>query len=62
MKGSKIDQMRKELDEAFKIDESIYDDVSQLAKILDEEHVDDAVLRLHKELFANAGNFPEVFE
>lgn len=33
-----------------------------LSFVVDEDQVDDAVLRLHKELFANAGNFPEIFE
>lgn len=33
-----------------------------LSFVIDEEHVDDVVLRLHKELFAGAGNFPEIFE
>ncbi len=33
-----------------------------LSFVVDENHVDDAVRRLHKELFANAGNFPEIFE
>ncbi len=33
-----------------------------LSFVVDEEQVDDAVLRLHKELFANAGSFPEIFE
>ncbi len=33
-----------------------------LSFVIDEEHVDDVVLRLHKELFANAKNFPEIFE
>lgn len=33
-----------------------------LSFVVDEEHVDDVVIRLHKELFANAGNFPEIFE
>lgn len=30
--------------------------------VIDEEHVDDVVRRLHKELFVNAGLFPEIFE
>ncbi len=33
-----------------------------LSFVVDENQVDDAVRRLHKELFANAGNFPEIFE
>ena len=33
-----------------------------LSFVIDEEHVDDVVLRLHKELFANVKNFPEIFE
>lgn len=33
-----------------------------LSFVVDEDQVDDAVLRLHKELFANAGSFPEIFE
>ncbi len=33
-----------------------------LSFVVDEDQVDDAVRRLHKELFANAGNFPEIFE
>ncbi len=33
-----------------------------LSFVIDEEHVDDVVIRLHKELFANAGSFPEIFE
>jgi aspartate kinase len=33
-----------------------------LSFVVDEDQVDDAVLRLHKELFVNAGNFPEIFE
>lgn len=33
-----------------------------LSFVIDEEFVDDVVLRLHQELFANAGNFPEIFE
>lgn len=33
-----------------------------LSFVIDEDHVDDVVLRLHKELFSNAGNFPEIFE
>jgi len=33
-----------------------------LSFVIDEEHVDEVVLRLHKELFAHAGQFPEIFE
>lgn len=33
-----------------------------LSFVVDEDQVDEAVLRLHKELFANAGSFPEIFE
>lgn len=33
-----------------------------LSFVVDEDQVDDAVRRLHKELFANAGSFPEIFE
>ncbi|NUN68640.1 MAG: lysine-sensitive aspartokinase 3 [Bacteroidetes bacterium] len=33
-----------------------------LSFVIDEDSVDDVVLRLHAELFANAGNFPEIFE
>lgn len=33
-----------------------------LSFVVDEDQVDDAVLRLHKELFANANLFPEIFE
>jgi aspartate kinase len=33
-----------------------------LSFVVDEDQVDDAVLRLHKELFANAGSFPDIFE
>lgn len=33
-----------------------------LSFVIDEEHVDDVVLRLHTELFSNAENFPEIFE
>ncbi len=33
-----------------------------LSFVVDEGQVDDAVLRLHKELFANAGSFPDIFE
>jgi len=33
-----------------------------LSFVVDEEFVDDVVIRLHKELFANAVKFPEVFE
>ncbi|MEW5799439.1 MAG: lysine-sensitive aspartokinase 3 [Bacteroidota bacterium] len=33
-----------------------------LSFVIDEEFVDDVVLRLHKALFANAGQFAEIFE
>ncbi len=33
-----------------------------LSFVIDEESVDSVVLRLHKELFSHAGNFPEIFE
>lgn len=33
-----------------------------LSFVVDEECVDDVVLKLHKELFSNAGSFPEIFE
>lgn len=33
-----------------------------LSFVVDEEFVDEVVIRLHKELFANADNFPEIFE
>lgn len=33
-----------------------------LSFVIDEENVDEVVLRLHKELFANAQTFPEIFE
>lgn len=33
-----------------------------LSFVIDEEHVDDVVLRLHRELFANAEQFPDIFE
>lgn len=33
-----------------------------LSFVVDEDQVDDAVRRLHKELFVNAENFPEIFE
>lgn len=33
-----------------------------LSFVIDEEHVDDVVEKLHRELFANAGSFPEIFE
>ncbi|MDD8017808.1 MAG: lysine-sensitive aspartokinase 3 [Bacteroidota bacterium] len=32
-----------------------------LSFVIDEEQVDDVVLRLHKELFSNADQFPEIF-
>ncbi len=33
-----------------------------LSFVVDEDSVDDVVLKLHRELFSNAGNFPEIFE
>ena len=33
-----------------------------LSFVVDEDSVDEVVLKLHKELFSNAGNFPEIFE
>lgn len=33
-----------------------------LSFVIDEDHVDDVVIRLHKDLFANAGEFPDIFE
>jgi aspartate kinase len=33
-----------------------------LSFVVDEDYVDDVVIRLHQELFANAGQFPEIFE
>lgn len=33
-----------------------------LSFVIDEENVEVVVSKLHKELFANAGNFPEIFE
>jgi aspartate kinase len=33
-----------------------------LSFVIDEEHLDEVVVRLHDVLFASAGSFPEVFE
>jgi aspartate kinase len=33
-----------------------------LSFVIDEDFVDEVVIKLHKELFANAGSFPEIFE
>ncbi len=30
--------------------------------VINEESIDEAVIRLHKVLFSNAGDFPEIFE